>query len=112
MRNTVSKRWKFLLKMLEKGWNFFVSSSVVSRQDRKVLFKIIYTLAAKKRKTAEKPSSSILATGEKSKKKQSKLLVERDEEGKIIYPLVINPSLSILNIGKIEYEKPGYHTEK
>ena len=78
----------------------------------KSLKELRYIIAAKKRKTTEKPGASPGAAGtEKPKKKQSKL-VERDEEGNIVYPIILNPSLSILNMGRIEYERPGYHTAK
>jgi hypothetical protein len=46
------------------------------------------------------------------KKKTSRLNIQRDEEGNIIYPIIINSSLQILNLGKIEWEKSSYHTEK
>eukprot|EP01022_Parablepharisma_sp_SALTPOND_P011955 TRINITY_DN1525_c0_g1_i1.p1 TRINITY_DN1525_c0_g1~~TRINITY_DN1525_c0_g1_i1.p1 ORF type:complete len:608 (+),score=36.09 TRINITY_DN1525_c0_g1_i1:754-2577(+) len=71
----------------------------------------VVTKVAKKRKAPEK-SESKPATTEKPKKKQSKVLVERDEEGNIVYPIAINPSLTIWSLGRIEYEKPGYHNEK
>ncbi len=47
-----------------------------------------------------------------TKRKTSRLTIQRDEEGNIIYPLIINSSLQILNLGKIENEKSAYHTEK
>jgi hypothetical protein len=46
------------------------------------------------------------------KKKTSRLNINRDEEGNILYPIVINSSLQILNLGRIEFEKSAYHTEK
>ncbi len=73
---------------------------------------------AKKRKAAEKPApagpdaATIASNKEKVKKRMSRVVIERDEEGNIQYPIVINPSLSIMNLGRIEHEKPGYHTEK
>ena len=33
-------------------------------------------------------------------------------EGNIIYPIVISPTLSILNLGVIEWERPAFHSEK
>jgi hypothetical protein len=67
--------------------------------------------AAKKRKAAEKAVAAGLSV-EKARKKQSKALVERDQQGNIVYPIVVNPSISVLNLGVVEYERPGYHTEK
>lgn len=70
---------------------------------------------AKKRKLPEKSDSKPEKSGnnvDKPKKKISKVMVERDEDGNIQFPIVINPSLTILDLGKIEYEKPGFHTEK
>lgn len=37
------------------------------------------------------------------KKKFTKVHVERDHEGNIIYPIVISPSLSVLNLGVIDW---------
>jgi hypothetical protein len=36
----------------------------------------------------------------------------RDGEGNIQYPININASLQILDLGVIEYERQMYHTEK
>ena len=49
---------------------------------------------------------------EKQKKKVSKVVLKRDEEGNIVYPIRINSSLSILNLGRIEYERPAFHSER
>jgi hypothetical protein len=38
--------------------------------------------------------------------------VERDLEGNIIYPIVITPTLSILNLGVVDFERPAYHSDK
>ena len=46
------------------------------------------------------------------KKKFTKVSLERDLEGNIIYPIVISPTLSILNLGVIDWERPAYHSEK
>jgi hypothetical protein len=46
------------------------------------------------------------------KKKANKLVINKDEEGNIIYPIIINSSLQILNLGVIESQRPNYHTEK
>lgn len=46
------------------------------------------------------------------KKKQPKMLMQRDEQGNVIYPIQINSSLKILDLGVIEFQKPQYHTEK
>jgi len=46
------------------------------------------------------------------KKKVSKINIHKDEEGNIIYPININSSLQILNLGRLEHERQAYHTEK
>lgn len=46
------------------------------------------------------------------KKKSSKLIVNKDDGGNIIYPIYINSSLSIVDLGIIEYERPLFHSEK
>jgi hypothetical protein len=46
------------------------------------------------------------------KKKFTKVNLDRDEEGNVIYPIVIAPTLQILNLGVVEWERPGYHSEK
>jgi len=46
------------------------------------------------------------------KKKFTKVNIERDLEGNIVYPIVISPTLQILNLGVIEWERPAYHSEK
>jgi len=46
------------------------------------------------------------------KKKFTKINLQRDLEGNIIYPIQVNPSLQILNLGVVEYERPSYHSEK
>ncbi len=46
------------------------------------------------------------------KKKFTKVNVERDLEGNIVYPIQISPTLQILNLGIIEWERPAYHSEK
>lgn len=45
-------------------------------------------------------------------KKKSKQIIEKDEEGNIIYPVNLSPSLKILNFGKLEYIRQNYHSEK
>ena len=50
-------------------------------------------------------------TGE-TKRKIAKVQVQKDEEGNIIYPIVINSSLQILDLGYIDHERPLFHTEK
>lgn len=47
-----------------------------------------------------------------SRKRTGKITIQRDEKGEIIYPIVINASLKILDLGKIEYERIHYHSEK
>lgn len=44
------------------------------------------------------------------KPKFTKFVVPRDEHGDAIYPLVINNSLSILNLGVVETQRPLYHS--
>lgn len=72
----------------------------------------------KKKKDAMSLMSSLMQSQEGvpntpvQKKKTSKLNILKDEEGNIIYPIVINSSLQTLNLGRIEWEKPAYHTEK
>jgi len=46
------------------------------------------------------------------KKKFTKVNIERDLEGNILYPIVISPTLSILNLGVVDWERPAYHSEK
>ena len=46
------------------------------------------------------------------KKKFTKVNIERDLEGNIIYPIVITPTLQILNLGVVEWERQNYHSEK
>jgi F/Y-rich N-terminus len=46
------------------------------------------------------------------RRKSNKLSVNRDEYGKIQYPIIINSSLQILNLGEIIHEKPSFHSEK
>ncbi len=47
-----------------------------------------------------------------NRKKISRLIINRDENGNILYPINVNSSLKILNIGKICWEKQAYHSEK
>jgi len=35
-----------------------------------------------------------------------------DSNGDVIYPITINAGLQILNLGRIEADRPNYHTEK
>lgn len=46
------------------------------------------------------------------KRKFTKVNLERDQEGNVIYPIVIAPTLSILSLGVVEWERPAYHSEK
>jgi len=46
------------------------------------------------------------------KKRSNKNLITKDESGEIVYPIVINNSLRIQNLGQIDWSKPLYHTEK
>lgn len=42
--------------------------------------------------------------------KLSKFVIPKDEDGEIVYPIVINNSLTILNLGYIETERSAYHS--
>ena len=44
--------------------------------------------------------------------KMGKNLIKRDGEGNILYPIIINNSLRIENLGEIDYKRSLYHTEK
>lgn len=46
------------------------------------------------------------------KKKFTKVNVDRDSEGNVIYPIVITPTLSILSLGVVDWERPAYNSEK
>lgn len=46
------------------------------------------------------------------KAKISRLTIPRDDDGNIQYPIMINNSLTILNLGQIETERPGYHKDR
>lgn len=46
------------------------------------------------------------------KMKAHKNLIQRNEDGEIIYPIQVNASLRILNLGVIDYQRQLYHTEK
>ena len=49
---------------------------------------------------------------DKNEIKKIKLKIERDQDDNIIYPISVNSSLKIISLGQIEYQRPGYHTEK
>jgi hypothetical protein len=57
-------------------------------------------------------NSNLLNEGHVVRKKASRLQIQRDEEGNIIFPITINTSLQLLGLGNIEYERAAYHTEK
>jgi hypothetical protein len=42
----------------------------------------------------------------------NKFIVNRDMNGNIIYPIIINNNLKILNLGTINYTNKNYHSEK
>jgi hypothetical protein len=46
------------------------------------------------------------------RRKNNKFFVKRDDNGNIIYPIFINSSLQILNLGEIVYDKISFHSEK
>ena len=54
----------------------------------------------------------ITSAFQQPRKKVPKVQLQRDENGNIKYPIQINSSLQILDLGKIEYERPFYHSEK
>lgn len=64
------------------------------------------TKVVKKRKLPEKSETKAV-----TKKKHNKVIVEKDEDGNIVFPIVINGSLSIQSLGYIDGEKK-YHSEK
>jgi len=68
------------------------------------------TKVIKKRKLPEKSESKSVSL-EKTKKKHIKVAVEKDEDGNIIFPIVINNSLTILSLGYIDTER-RYHNER
>jgi hypothetical protein len=41
-----------------------------------------------------------------------KNLIRRDENGEVIYPIMVNNSLVIENLGSIDWSRTQYHTEK
>jgi hypothetical protein len=58
------------------------------------------------------PKNSIDDDSSSEKRKiGKKIIIKRDEEGNIIFPIEINPSLTILNLGKIEYTNYNYHSK-
>ena len=38
--------------------------------------------------------------------------VDRDEEGHIVYPIIVTPTLRILNLGVVEYMRPAFHSAR
>ena len=42
----------------------------------------------------------------------NKINIQRDSNGNIIYPIIINNNLKILNLGTIVYDNKNYHSEK
>jgi len=46
------------------------------------------------------------------KKKVLKTTLQRDAEGNIVYPIRINSSLTIANLGVIEHRRPLFHNDK
>ena len=45
-------------------------------------------------------------------KNDNKINIQRDSSGNIIYPIIINNNLKILNLGKIVFDNKNYHSEK
>ena len=45
-------------------------------------------------------------------KKDNKLNIQRDQNGNIIYPIIINNNLKVLNLGTIIYDNKNFHSEK
>ena len=52
---------------------------------------------------------SSISLGQEVKRK--KFAIEKDDKGKLIFPISVSPSLTILDIGKID-SRPNYHSEK
>ena len=46
------------------------------------------------------------------KKRINKIEVNCDSEGNLDFPIEINASLTLLNLGSVEWENPNYHSEK
>ena len=69
---------------------------------------MINQLAAAKQ---ENGTSSIREFQE-PKKKPPKNLLQKDDQGNIKYPIVINASLQVVNLGTIEHKRPLFHNEK
>ncbi len=44
-------------------------------------------------------------------KKRAKHTIVRDGNGEIVYPIVVNSSLQIQNLGVVDYKRPFYHKE-
>lgn len=44
--------------------------------------------------------------------KSGKNLIKKNDQGDIVYPIVVNNSLVIENLGIIDWQRPQYHTEK
>lgn len=63
-------------------------------------------------KGMDKDLKSATAISEGAKKRHAKNLLQRNEEGEIIYPIFVNNSLKIQNLGVIDYHRQMYHTEK
>ena len=57
-------------------------------------------------------NSSIEINNNNDKKLENKLNIQRDSDGNIIYPIIINNNLRILNLGTIVYNNKNYHSEK
>ena len=65
---------------------------------------------SKKRKTQEDYSYDENGQIKTKKIKTSKFNVPRDADGSIVYPIVINNSLTILNLGDIDLNRPNYQS--
>ena len=45
-------------------------------------------------------------------KKFTRITVDRDLEGNIVYPINVSPTLQILNLGVVDFDRACYHSEK
>ena len=68
--------------------------------------------SSKRRKTEESASEKPLDSGLLKYDKRQKMRIIRDEQGNIQFPVIVSNSLKILDLGKIEHERPAFHTEK
>lgn len=109
----------FLNKMKGNAeWGFSditLSRKVLVRRVEQVCFAFKKILPKYKRMNESKEKGGNLSTGQTKieiTKKFTRINVERDLEGNIVYPIVVSPTLQILNLGVVDYERSNYHSEK